>query len=52
MDITFTWIPGHMDIEGNEQAEKAAKEAANSREMEPNTYYPSLKSARSKRRMR
>ena len=28
--ITITWVPGHMDIEGNEKADMAAKEAANS----------------------
>jgi ribonuclease HI len=26
--ITITWIPGYIDIDGNEEADKAAKRAA------------------------
>ena len=26
-EVIYTWVPGHMDITGNEKADKAAKQA-------------------------
>ena len=31
IEISLIWVPGHMDIAGNEEADKSAKEAARSR---------------------
>ena len=35
-NIHIKWVPGHKDIEGNEQADQAAKTAATSSTMPPN----------------
>src|SRR5204862_7099183 len=35
-NIHIEWVPGHKDIEGNEQADQAAKTAATSSTMPPN----------------
>ena len=32
-DVIFCWIPSHIGIRGNEEADKAAKEALNYREL-------------------
>src|SRR5437773_1515786 len=47
MDLHIEWIPGHRDIEGNEMADKAVKEAAQSRGMNATpSKHKSLKTAR------
>ena len=47
MDLHIEWIPGHRDIEGNEMADKAAKEVAQSRSMNATPFkHKSLKTAR------
>jgi len=40
MDLLIRWMPGHIDIEGNEEADKEAKVAAKHRSS-PNQKLPS-----------
>ena len=40
MDLLIRWMPGHIDIEGNEEADKEAKVAAKHRSS-PNQNLPS-----------
>ena len=50
MTIEIAWIPGHMDIEGNDKADKAAKGAALSKGVNPSIpkiQQPPLKASRS-----
>ena len=47
--VKFCWVPGHVDIHGNDEADRLAREAAQSngiieRPMVPHTdYYPSIR---------
>ena len=45
--LTLTWVPGHMEIEGNERVDMAAKEAVKGKGKIGRTFmHPSMKSAR------
>ena len=46
IELEIVWVPGHMNIAGNEMADKAAKEAARSRTNAQRTF-KALKSVRS-----
>ena len=46
INITLTWIPGHMNIPGNEKADELAKEAAKSKDTRDTFHHHTLKSAR------
>jgi hypothetical protein len=47
LQVEIVWIPGHMDIEGNEMADQAAKKAATPTETHMPFKHKALKSARS-----
>src|SRR5579859_2960008 len=46
-NIALVWIPGHMNIAGNEKANKAARDAAKSKTPDVNFIHKPLKSSRS-----
>ena len=45
ISILLIWIPGHMDIIGNEMADEAAKHAANLNHVQPSFSSPVMKAA-------
>ena len=44
--ISITWIPGHMDIDGNERADSEAKQAATTPKASPPFRYTPMKACR------
>lgn len=42
LDLTLRWVPGHLGVDGNEQADDEAKEAAHGRSSAPRLLPPAL----------